>query len=47
MTNADKIKEKIKALDIRIGILKARGETMNQPIIKKCLRKRRALEAHL
>ena len=37
--------EKIQALDIRIAVLKARGETMNQPIIKKCIRKRRALEA--
>ncbi len=41
------IADKIQALDIRIGILRARGETMNQPIIKKCLRKRRALEAQL
>lgn len=39
------IAEKIQALDIRIAVLKARGETMNQPIIKKCIRKRRALEA--
>ena len=37
--------DKIKALDIRIAVLKARGETVNQPIIKKCIRKRRALEA--
>lgn len=41
------VEDKIKAIDIRIGILKSRGETMNQPIIKKCLRKRRALEAQL
>lgn len=39
------IADKIRALDIRIAVLKARGETMNQPIIKKCIRKRRALEA--
>ena len=39
------IADKIQALDIRIAVLKARGETMNQPIIKKCIRKRRALEA--
>jgi hypothetical protein len=41
------IADKIQALDIRIAVLKARGETMNQPIIKKCIRKRRALEAQL
>ena len=41
------IQDKIKALDGRIAVLKARGETMNQPIIKKCLRKRRALEAKI
>lgn len=41
------VEDKIKAIDIRIGILKSRGETMNQPIIKKQLRKRRALEAQL
>jgi hypothetical protein len=39
------IADKIQALDIRIAVLRARGETMNQPIIKKCIRKRRALEA--
>lgn len=41
------VEDKIKAIDIRIGILKSRGETMNAPIIKKQLRKRRALEAQL
>ena len=41
------IADKIQALDTRIGILRSRGETMNGPIIKKCLRKRRALEAQL
>lgn len=41
------VEDKIKAIDIRIGILKSRGETMNQSIIKKQLRKRRALEAQL
>ena len=39
------IQDKIQALDVRIAVLKARGETMNQPIINKCLRKRRALAA--
>ena len=41
MTNADRIK----ALDVRIAVLKARGESMNARIINKCIRKRRALEA--
>ncbi len=41
------IADKIQALDIRIGILRSRGGTMNAPIINKCLRKRRALEAQL
>jgi len=41
------VEDKIKAIDIRIGILKSRGETLNAPIIKKQLRKRRALEAQL
>ena len=41
------VEDKIKAIDIRIGILKSRGETMNAPIIKKQLRKRRVLEAQL
>lgn len=41
------IADKIQALDTRIAVLRARGETMNQPIIKKCIRKRRALEAQL
>lgn len=41
------IEQKIKNIDIRIALLKERGETMNAPIIKKQLRKRRALEAML
>ena len=41
------IADKIQALDARINLLKTRGETMNNRIINKCLRKRRALEAKL
>lgn len=43
MTNS----EKIKAIDTRIALLKTRGEGMNANIIRKLLRKRRALEAQL
>jgi hypothetical protein len=39
MTNADKIK----AINLRINILKTRGETMNANIISKLERKKRAL----
>ena len=39
MTNADKIN----AINLRINILKARGETMNANIINKLERKKRAL----
>lgn len=39
MTNADKIK----VIDIRIALLKSRGETANTAIIKKLERKKRAL----
>ena len=41
------IQDKVKALDVRIAMLKAKGETMNQRIINKCIRKRRALQAKL
>lgn len=41
------ISDKIKIIDIRIAVLKSRGEGMNAPIIKKLMRKRRALEAQL
>lgn len=40
MTNTDKIRN----IDIRIALLKARGETMNAAIIKKLERKKRALQ---
>lgn len=43
MTNSDKIK----AIDVRIALLKTRGESMNANIIRKLLRRRRALEAQL
>ena len=43
----EQIKEKIKAIDIHVNLLKERGETMNARIINKWLRKRRALEAQL
>ena len=39
MTTANKIK----AIDIRINLLKSRGETMNAAIINKLERKKRAL----
>ena len=41
MTNLDKIN----ANNIRIALLKSRGETMNMRIIKKLERKNRALAA--
>ena len=41
------ISDKIKAIDIRVAVLKSRGESMNASIIKKLMRKRRALEAQL
>lgn len=43
MTTSDKIK----ANNLRIAILKSRGETMNARIIKKLERQNRALEAKL
>ena len=39
MANVDKIK----AIDIRIAVLKARGETMNIRLIRKLERQKRAL----
>ena len=44
---AEQIQQKIKFIDIRINNLKAKGETKNAALIKKQLRKRRALEAQL
>ena len=41
MTNA----EKIAKIDLRIALLKARGETMNMRLINKLERKKRALLA--
>ena len=41
MTNADKIAK----IDLRIAILKSRGETMNMRIISKLERKKRSLLA--
>jgi hypothetical protein len=41
MTNADKISK----IDLRINMLKSRGETMNMRIINKLERKKRALLA--
>lgn len=38
--------EKIKANNIRIALLKSRGETMNMRLINKLIRKNRALEAN-
>ena len=35
--------QKIKAIDIRINLLKERGETMNASIIKKLERRKRLL----
>ena len=43
MTNTDKIN----ALDIRIALLKSRGEMLNANIIKKLERKKRALSANI
>ena len=39
------IAEKIKANNLRIALLKSRGETMNVRIIRKLERKNRALQA--
>ena len=39
------ITEKIKTNNIRIALLKSRGETMNVRIIRKLERKNRALQA--
>jgi hypothetical protein len=36
--------DKIKAIDLRIALLKARGETMNVAIIRKLERRKRALQ---
>lgn len=44
---AEQIQQKIKFIDIRINNLRAKGETKNAALIKKQLRKRRALEAQL
>lgn len=41
MTNQDKIN----AINLRIELLKSRGETVNAHIINKLLRRRRKLEA--
>ena len=41
------IAEKIKANNLRIALLKSRGETMNVRIIRKLERKNRALQAQL
>lgn len=41
MTNADKIAK----IDLRINMLKSRGETMNMRIINKLERKKRVLLA--
>ena len=41
------ITNKINANNLRIAILKSRGETMNMRIIKKLERQNRALEAKL
>ena len=38
------VQDKIYALKVRVNVLRARGETMNAAIIKKCERKIRALE---
>ena len=43
----EQIKQKISFIDTRINNLKAKGETKNAALIKKQLRKRRALEAQL
>ena len=39
------ISDKIRAIDLRIALLKSRGEGANTPIIKKLERKKRALNA--
>lgn len=39
------IANKIKAIDTRIQLLETRGATMNANIIKKLIRRKRALEA--
>ena len=39
------VADKIKTIDARIALLKSRGEMMNMRIIRKCERKKRALEA--
>ena len=44
MTNAEKITQ-INKINIRINLLKTRGETMNMRIINKLERKKRALLA--
>ena len=41
------IADKINANNIRIAILRARGETVNNRIIRKLERKNRALKAQL
>ena len=41
------IADKIKAIDLRIASLKAKGETMNLRLIHKQERKKRAFEAQL
>ena len=37
--------DKIASIDVRINLLKSRGESMNAPIIKKLERKKRVLMA--
>jgi hypothetical protein len=39
------IVSKIRSIDIRINLLKSRGETMNANIIRKLQRQKRLLEA--
>lgn len=39
--------EKIKANELRIALLKSRGETMNSNIINKLIRQNRIIEAKL
>lgn len=41
------IENKLKYIDLHIASLKSKGETLNQRLIRKWERKRRALEAQL
>jgi len=38
------IADNIKAIDLRIALLKSRGETMNMRLIRKLERRKRALQ---